>query len=142
MQLSPCLRVRQHFPDRAIKNIPSEVQSQLEDAGLAASFPPGASIAIGVGSRGISNYALIVRGVVDYWKRRGCRPFIFPAMGSHGSATAEGQAGVLARAGISEAEMGCLIRSQLVMLYPLAPHPRASKRWLTRLPTRVMESCW
>lgn len=113
MDFSPCLSVRQDFPDRAIKNIPSEVQSQLENAGFAASLPPGASIAIGVGSRGISNYALIVREVADYWKRRGCKPFIFPAMGSHGAATAEGQAAVLARAGISEAEMGCPIRSQL-----------------------------
>src|SRR5207244_10224845 len=68
---------------------------------------------IGVGSRGIANIATIVRSVVDYWKQQGCRPFIFPAMGSHGAATAEGQADVLAHYGIHEATMGCPIVSAL-----------------------------
>jgi hypothetical protein len=70
-------------------------------------------VALGVGSRGIANLASIVRAVVDYWKSQGCAPFIFPAMGSHGAATAEGQADVLAHYGIHEAGMGCPIVSAL-----------------------------
>ncbi|MBS1238832.1 MAG: hypothetical protein H6R38_150, partial [Deltaproteobacteria bacterium] len=55
------------------------------------------SIAVGVGSRGISNQPLIVRVLTREIKERGGRPFIFPAMGSHGGATAEGQQNLLAR---------------------------------------------
>jgi hypothetical protein len=59
------------------------------------------------------NIDVITRAVVDYWKSVGREPFIFPAMGSHGAATAEGQADVLAHYGITEATMGCPVRSQL-----------------------------
>ena len=70
---------------------------------------PGATVAVGCSSRGIANYARIVGAVVRQLKAEGYRPFLFPAMGSHGAATAEGQAQVLARAGISEAAMDCPI---------------------------------
>lgn len=70
-------------------------------------------MAIGVGSRGITNLATIVRGVVDYFKSHGLHPHIFPAMGSHGAATAQGQADVLAHYGITESTMGCPVISQL-----------------------------
>jgi hypothetical protein len=73
----------------------------------------GSRVAIGVGSRGIANIAAIVHSVVDYWKQQDCRPFIFPAMGSHGAATAAGQADVLAHYGIHEATMGCPVVSSL-----------------------------
>lgn len=107
------LYVRQHFPDRRLKDIPGEVQKQLSSSGFGANLKPGARIAIGVGSRGISNIATIVRSVVDFWKSQGFQPFIFPAMGSHGAATAEGQADVLAHLGVHEATMGCPVISQL-----------------------------
>ena len=105
--------VKQHFPDRRIADIPAEVQRQLAGSSLGANLPPGARIAIGVGSRGISNISTIVRAVVDYWKSRGMQPFIFPAMGSHGAATAEGQADVLAHYGVHEATMGVPVISNL-----------------------------
>ena len=62
---------------------------------------PGARVAIGVGSRGISDIATIVRAAVDYWKAARHAPVHFPAMGSHGAATAEGQADVLAHYGVT-----------------------------------------
>jgi hypothetical protein len=105
--------VRQDFPDRSLKDIPAEVQKQLEKAAFASKLKPGARIAIGAGSRGISDIAIILKSVVDYWKKHGCKPFIFPAMGSHGAATAEGQAAVLAHFGIDEASMGCPLISSL-----------------------------
>jgi hypothetical protein len=74
---------------------------------------PGAHVAIAVGSRGISNIAVIVRAVVDYLKTQRMQPFIFPAMGSHGAATAEGQSEVLAHYGITGEMMDCPVISQL-----------------------------
>ena len=107
------LPVRQHFPDHRIPDVRDAVQSQLRESDFSSRLKPGARVALGVGSRGIANIATIVRGVVDYWKAQGARPFIFPAMGSHGAATAEGQADVLAHYGIHEATMGCPILSSL-----------------------------
>ncbi len=107
------LLVRQKFPDRSVRDIPGEVRKELAASGFAARLKPGARVAIGVGSRGISNLATIVRAVVDFWKDQGMRPSIFPAMGSHGAATAEGQAHVLANYGVSEARMGCPVVSSL-----------------------------
>jgi hypothetical protein len=105
--------VRQKFPDRRIPDVAAEVHKQLEASGFASRVRPGASIAIGVGSRGIHNVATIVRNVVAFWKDRGMNPFLFPAMGSHGAASAAGQADVLAHYGITEAAMGCPLVSQL-----------------------------
>ena len=113
MPLPRMLPVRQHFPDRAIADVRGEVLRQVQARQFASRVPLGARIAIGVGSRGISNIATITRAAVDYWKSQGARPFIFPAMGSHGGATAEGQADVLAHYGIHEATMDCPIISSL-----------------------------
>lgn len=113
MPLPRMLPVRQHFPDHAVADVRGETLRQLAARDFASRVRPGARIAIGVGSRGIANIATITRAAVDYWKSRGCRPFIFPAMGSHGGATAEGQADVLAHYGIHEATMECPIVSSL-----------------------------
>jgi len=113
MKFSPLYLVRQNFPDRSIADIPAAVRKELTSTQFASKLKPGARVAIGVGSRGITNIATIVRAVVDYWKSQGMRPFIFPAMGSHGAATAEGQADVLAHYGIIEETMGCPIVSSL-----------------------------
>lgn len=107
------LTVRQNFPDRHIKDIPAAIQSELSRSGFASRVPHGSRIAMGVGSRGIANISTIARSVVEFWKSQGCRPFIFPAMGSHGAATAEGQSDVLAHFGIHEATMGCPVVSSL-----------------------------
>lgn len=107
------LVVRQKFPDRRIPDVAAEVRGQLGQSGFAARVKPGSRIAIGVGSRGIHNIATIVRNAVQFWKDAGMQPFIFPAMGSHGAATAQGQADVLAHYGITESTMGCPVISQL-----------------------------
>lgn len=113
MEFARLLLVKQNFPDRGIRDIAAETARQLRASPFAARVKPGGRVAIGVGSRGIANIATIVRGVVDYFAAHGLKPFIFPAMGSHGAATAEGQAEVLAHYGIHEATMGCPIISQL-----------------------------
>lgn len=110
------LLVGQKFEDRRLPDIPGEILREMTAAGFGAGLAPGAEIAIGVGSRGIANLETIVRAVVDFWKARQCRPFIFPAMGSHGAATAEGQTDVLAHYGITPAAMDCEVRSSLEVI--------------------------
>src|SRR3989475_8325959 len=113
MEFPRLLLVRQNFPDRSIPDIRSAVSRELTNSPFSSRLKPGARVAIGVGSRGINNIATIVRSMVDFWKSKGAQPFIFPAMGSHGAATAEGQADVLAHYGIIEATMGCPVVSSL-----------------------------
>jgi hypothetical protein len=110
---SRLLLVRQNFPDFRLADVQAEVRRQLEHSGFAARLRPGARVAIGVGSRGIAGIATIVDSVVQYWRAHGLAPFIFPAMGSHGAATPEGQAEVLAHFGITEESMGCPVVSRL-----------------------------
>lgn len=105
------LPVRQRFPHRAIQDIPAAVRDEMAASNISPALKPGARIAIGAGSRGIANIARIGRAVVDFFASQGMRPFIFPAMGSHGAATAQGQASVLAHYGIDEASMGCPVIS-------------------------------
>lgn len=107
-----CL-VKQHLEDRSLPDVALAVRQEMERSRFAERVRPGARIAVGAGSRGISNIALIVKSVVRYWLDHGCRPFVFPAMGSHGSATAEGQARVLAGYGITEQALGCPVVSSL-----------------------------
>lgn len=132
MDLPRILLVRQNLPDRSIRDIPGEVGRQLADAAFSAKLKRGASVAIGVGSRGIANIDTIVRSVVDYWKSEGMDPFIFPAMGSHGAATAEGQAEVLAHYGIEASSMGCPIRSSLAVT-PAGRTPEGVEAFVDRL---------
>jgi hypothetical protein len=113
MQFPRLLVVRQKFPDRKIPDVAAEVRNQLAASGFAGRLKPGSRVGIGVGSRGIHNIATIVRNVVQYWQEQGMHPFLFPAMGSHGAASAAGQAEVLAHYGITEATMGCPLISQL-----------------------------
>jgi hypothetical protein len=75
--------------------------------------PDGGEIALGVGSRGIANLQIIVAGVVSEAQDRGYEPFVFPAMGSHGGATAEGQREMLADLGVDDLTIGCEIRSSM-----------------------------
>ena len=113
MNLPSLVPICQKLPDRSLHDIPAHVRRTLADSGFGANCAPGSRIAVGVGSRGIANIATIVRAAVDYWKEAGHHPFIFPAMGSHGAATAAGQADVLAHYGIHEATSGCPVVSSL-----------------------------
>jgi hypothetical protein len=113
MDFPRLLLVRQNFPDRSLRDAGGAVTQALSNSPFSGRLKPGARVAIGVGSRGISNIATIVRSVVEFWKSNGARPFLFPAMGSHGAATAEGQADVLAHYGIIEETMGCPVVSSL-----------------------------
>jgi hypothetical protein len=131
MNLPRLAVVRQNFPDRSIRDIPTAIRRELSASPFPSRLRPGARVAIGVGSRGITNIATIVRSVADYWKSEGMRPFLFPAMGSHGAATAEGQADVLAHYGIIEATMGCPVLSSLDVV-PLGATPEGIETFMDR----------
>jgi hypothetical protein len=109
---SRLLLVRQQFPDRRLPDVRDETRQQLERSAFAARLRPGARVAIGIGSRGIANIDSITHSVVQYWRDHGLAPFVFPAMGSHGAATPEGQVDVLRHLGITEPALGCPIISR------------------------------
>ena len=105
------LRVRQIFPRPRLADIPGGVRATLGAARLP--IKRGDTVAVGAGSRGIANIDAIVKAVIGCLQDLGARPFVFPAMGSHGGATPEGQREVLAHYGITEATMGCEIRATM-----------------------------
>ncbi|MDQ2901185.1 MAG: hypothetical protein M3Y07_15515 [Acidobacteriota bacterium] len=111
MRLPKLIPVLQHFPNRGLTDVAAAVRAELAAADAGAGLPPDSRIAIGAGSRGISNLATIVRSTVDHFRERGFEPFIVPAMGSHGGGTDQGQLDVLAHYGVTETAMGCPIES-------------------------------
>lgn len=113
IQLPRMVRVRQKFDETMLDDIPGEVVRQLSRTEISSQIRPGMTIAVGVGSRGIHQIDVIVRTALDYLKACGAEPFIVPAMGSHGGATAEGQREVLANYGITEGSMDVPIKSSM-----------------------------
>ena len=105
----------QKFPDAHIdrEDIEKTIFDEVKRSGMNERIKPGMRIAITAGSRGIRNVDEITRSVVACVKSYGAEPFIVPAMGSHGGATAEGQKELLAGYGITEEKMGCPILSSM-----------------------------
>jgi hypothetical protein len=109
--LPTMIRLRQTFARPRVEDIPRTVAERLQAAGLPVKR--GDTVAVGAGSRGIANIDTIVGATVRYLRDLGARPFVFPAMGSHGGGTADGQLSVLAHYGITEATMGCPVRATM-----------------------------
>jgi hypothetical protein len=107
------VRVRQQFDRTRVEDIPAAVRGSLENLDLSRTIRPGQSVALTAGSRGIANIPTILRAVVDHIKQLGAKPFIVPAMGSHGGGTAEGQRAVLESYGITESFVGAPIRASM-----------------------------
>jgi len=106
-------RVRQRFQGPRLDDVVAKVHGELTSLDLSQQIVPGQRVAIAAGSRGIANITVIVKATVDYVKQLGAQPFIVPAMGSHGGATAEGQLGVLETYGITEDSCGCPILASM-----------------------------
>lgn len=113
--LSPLrvVRVRQRWDQPDIHDLESAALQALAQSGALARIQPAQEIAITAGSRGIASVPRILRAIVGAVRQRGASPFIFPAMGSHGGGTAEGQRGMLSELGITEDTMGVPIRSSM-----------------------------
>ena len=105
--------IRQKFPTPKLANVGAAIAEQFKRPEVRAKVKPGMTIAVGCGSRGIANIAEAAKQLIAELKALGAKPFIFPAMGSHGGATAEGQREVLEGYGISESFVGCPIHSQM-----------------------------
>ncbi len=111
MKIPPFLEIRQDLASPRINNIPDAVVKSLQLMGLDKKIVPGMTVAIPVGSRGITNIQTILTTVIRWIKSRGGKPFLFAAMGSHGGGTGEGMLGVLRRLGITPDSMGASIKS-------------------------------
>ncbi len=103
--------VRQKFAQEREVDVQGAVRRELRKVLSQSHVNPGARVAITIGSRGVRNIALIARTLVEALCEAGARPFIFPAMGSHGGGTAEGQARVLEHYGITAETIGCPVLS-------------------------------
>ncbi|NLC51544.1 MAG: DUF2088 domain-containing protein [Firmicutes bacterium] len=113
MEFPRMFKIKQNFAQNQIADVPAKLKAELNKPEIRNKVKPGQKIAVAVGSRGISHINVIVKNVVDTLKIFGAEPFIVPAMGSHGGATAEGQAAVLAEYGITEEKIGVPIRSSM-----------------------------
>lgn len=107
------IKVRQNFHAPEIENVATEVQRAIAEAGVLSRIKPGDRVAIAVGSRGIAELPTLVRETVRAVRSTGGEPFLVPAMGSHGGATAKGQVEVLAHLGITEGTVGAPILSAM-----------------------------
>jgi hypothetical protein len=101
-----------HAPLRE-EGIVTTVRREFQKLELGSKIGPGKTVALGAGSRGVASINLIIKTLVEEVKALGGEPFVFPAMGSHGGATPEGQRGVLESLGITEEYIGCPIKSSL-----------------------------
>lgn len=129
MSFARFVSISQSFESHALNDVSRAVSDELCSRRLAGNLSPGSRIAIGVGSRGISNIAEIVRATVAYFREHGIHPFIIPAMGSHGGATVEGQRGVLEHYGITEASVGCPVVSSLEVI-PFGTTAEGFETWI------------
>ena len=113
----PAMRlVRQRYELPPEVDVALEVEREFNRIKGELDLVPGSSVAVGVGSRGIANLAKIVREVVKKLKATGAEPFVTPAMGSHGGATAEGQIEVLKTRGINEETVGAPIKATMEVI--------------------------
>ncbi|GHT63187.1 hypothetical protein FACS1894110_00440 [Spirochaetia bacterium] len=111
--LPKMVKVIQEFKDDGLGDVASVLRKELEQDRVKQLIKKGMNIAVTGGSRGIDNIALITKETVSFLKECGAKPFIVPAMGSHGGATAEGQKKVLEHLGVTEEYCGCPIRSSM-----------------------------
>ncbi len=107
------LRVRQTFERPVVRDVPAAVRAALERLDLGRTIKPGQTVALTAGSRGIANIPAALRATADFLKGLGARPFLVPAMGSHGGGTAEGQRQVIESYGITEEFVGVPIRAAM-----------------------------
>lgn len=107
------IKVTQEFTDDSIQNVIETLKRELYRDTIISLIKPGMRIAVTAGSRGINNSILMIREIVSFLKENGAKPFIVPAMGSHGGATDDGQVMVLKQLGITMEYCGCPILSSM-----------------------------
>jgi hypothetical protein len=104
MNLPKMYLIRQRFDDTGVKDIRAMVRAELGGLSWSA-IQPGHRVAITAGNRGIAHIAEVLGAIVKFFKSLKAKPFLFPAMGSHGGATAVGQVAMLEQLGVTEASV-------------------------------------
>jgi lactate racemase-like protein len=107
------LEMEQSYPPSQKLDFPKLIAEQFTQTGLREKIKPGMKIALGVGSRGITNLKEIVKATLGVLTEAGAHPFIVPAMGSHGGATPAGQIEMLASYGVTAESMGVPIEASM-----------------------------
>jgi hypothetical protein len=113
MKFPKMVRIKQQFHTNPVKDIPAAVRAELSRIEPQKIIGQGQTVAITAGSRGIANLAVVVGEVVRELKKIGAKPFIIPAMGSHGGATAQGQKKILEHYGVTRQALGVPIKSSM-----------------------------
>ena len=113
------IKVKQNFEDHKIEDVALAVKNEILKPEITQTIKAGASIAIGVGSRGVANIDIAVKSLVTSLKQLGAVPFIFPAMGSHGGGTVENQTALLAGYGVTEDKVGAEVRATMETVVPV-----------------------
>lgn len=113
MALPKMTRIQQQFEAPVLTALPATIHAELERINATSIVRPGDTVAITAGSRGVANVATAVKATADYLKTIGAKPFVIPAMGSHGGATPEGQRSVLEHYGITEETAGVPVKATM-----------------------------
>ena len=113
MALPNMTRIRQRFEAPVLTDLPAAIHTELDRINAPAIVKPGETVAVTAGSRGVANVDVAVKATIDYLKALGAKPFVVPAMGSHGGATAEGQRSVLEHYGITEETVGAPVKATM-----------------------------
>ncbi len=124
-------RIRQRFEGPTVQDIPATVVAELARINVASVIKPGQTVALTAGSRGVANIAMIVKATAGYLKTIGAKPFVIPAMGSHGGGTADGQLDVLRHYGITEDSMGVPLRATMEVVQ-IGETPDGLPVWLDK----------
>jgi len=113
MRFPKVVKVRQDFPRPRVEDVGEALREQCAREEIRSRIEPGAEVAITAGSRGIAGIDNVLRSLVGILKDAGAKPFLIPAMGSHGGATAEGQVEILRSLRVTEESVGAEIRSSM-----------------------------
>lgn len=116
MKLPNMTIARQRFTTSPLPDPVGSVRDEIQRLNLGSRIRPGDTIAVTAGSRGIANIPVILKTVVEEMRRLGAKPFILPAMGSHGGATPEGQVKVLSGYGITADTVGAPICASMEVI--------------------------
>ena len=113
MTFPPIARVRRLYEQPVVADVRAATEEAIRTSRLATRLAPGARVAITAGSRGISRIGPIVGAAALAVRTLGFEPFVVAAMGSHGGGTGPEQAALLAELGVTEATVGCPVRSSM-----------------------------
>ena len=113
MSYPEMVKINQQLDETTITDLDTHISTELDKTQMATRLKPGSRVAISVGSRGITDIVTIITSVASWIKAHGGEPFLVPAMGSHGGATAEGQTQILEDYGLMETTVGAPIVSSM-----------------------------